>query len=333
MDAVWIIFPRSSEPAIGSCRIMRRAVAWSTKKTALRLTSIRRSQSAGVTSSNGLPWMIPALLKRTSRRPQRCQAASSIASMSPGRVTSAGTACWPSSAASFAAAPPSRSAMSTRAPSAANRLAHAAPIPLAPPVINTMRPVNVLFAMPGLWHRCHGGKGRGRTPGRGMAAPARSSWNKTRVRGTVGADDIWYDDGHVAAARGALRGGADDDWIRVGPTDRDRGPSPRTSTAAAAPSAGRPFRDDAPVRRQQLRESAARELRSSLHRAAFDEVRDADEHRPGGLRWMDLTEPARGSRADGTASGSGLVRAGVHHRVGRATTRSAGEAAALTLIE
>src|SRR6266446_1495076 len=317
MDAVWIIFPRSSEPAIGSCWIMRRAVAWSTKKTALRLTSIRRSQSAGVTSSNGLPWMIPALLKRTSRRPQRCQAASSIASMSPARVTSARTACWPSSAASFAAAPPSTSAMSTRAPSAANRLAHAAPIPLAPPVINTVRPVNVLFAMPGLWHQCHGGKCRGRTPGRGTAV----------------ADDIWYDDGHVAAARGALRGAADDDWIRVGPADRNRGASPRTSTSAAAPSAGRPLRDDAPVRLQPLRESAARELRSGLHRAAFDEVRDADEHWPGGLRWMDLTEHAGGSRADGTASGSGLVRAGVHHRVGRATTLSAGEAAALTLIE
>src|SRR5262249_3258798 len=176
-------------------------------------------------------------------------------------------------------------------------------------------------------------KGRETTPGRGMAAPAKQSWNKTRVRGTAVADDIWYDDDHVAAARGALRGGADDDWTRVGPADRDRGSSPRTSTAAAAPSAGRPVRDDAPVRLQQLLDSAARELRPSLHRAAFDEVRDADEHRPGGHGWMDLAEHAGGSRSDGTASGSGLVRSGVHHRVGRATTRSAGEAAALTLIE
>src|SRR6266849_3987616 len=60
------------------------------------------------------------------------------------RVTSARTAACPSSAASFSTPAPSRSARSSWAPSAASRRAEAAPIPLAAPVIRTVR----LFRFP-----------------------------------------------------------------------------------------------------------------------------------------------------------------------------------------
>src|SRR5712692_1944515 len=56
------------------------------------------------------------------------------------RVTSARTAACPSSAASFSTPGPSRSARSSFAPSAASLRAEAAPIPLAAPVIRTVRP-------------------------------------------------------------------------------------------------------------------------------------------------------------------------------------------------
>src|SRR5262249_25428467 len=103
---------------------------------------IIRSQSSSPISSRGLPWMMPALLNRTSRRPQRSYAVSSIRSMSARRVTSACTARPPSLAASRPAAAPSRSARSTRPPSAARRSAQAAPMPLAPPVIRIVRPAS-----------------------------------------------------------------------------------------------------------------------------------------------------------------------------------------------
>src|SRR5262249_955556 len=277
--------------------------------------------------------------KRTSRRPQRCQAASNIASMSAARVTSAATACWPRSAASFSAAPRSTSAMSTRAPSAANRLAHAAPIPLAPPVINTVRPAKALFVMPGIMAL------RPRRNGQEDAAISRSK-RLGGERGRPPSDcetrrppaarmlppNIWYDDGHVAAARRVLRGDGLDDWLRLRPANRDRGADARTSASTLDPDAERSVRDDTPARLQQLCSSTQLALRSRLHRAAVAEVRDTDQHRAVWSLRMGVTGHSGGSRADGMAQGSGLVRAGVHHRVGRTTTISSGEAAAFSLI-
>src|SRR4029077_13159149 len=60
--------------------------------------------------------------------------------MSSGFVTSARTATWPSSAASFSTPAPSTSASTSFAPSPASRRAHAAPMPRAAPVISTVRP-------------------------------------------------------------------------------------------------------------------------------------------------------------------------------------------------
>src|SRR2546422_10145349 len=63
-------------------------------------------------------------------------------SMSSPRVTSMRIATWPSSAANLSTPAPSKSASTSRAPSPASRRAHAAPMPRAAPVINTVRPAS-----------------------------------------------------------------------------------------------------------------------------------------------------------------------------------------------
>src|SRR3989442_4721021 len=57
-------------------------------------------------------------------------------------------ATGPSSAASLATPAPSRSASTSRAPSPASRRAHAAPMPRAAPVTNTVRPVSDIITPP-----------------------------------------------------------------------------------------------------------------------------------------------------------------------------------------
>src|SRR5690606_31099601 len=54
----------------------------------------------------------------------------------------------PTSSAIFAAASPSRSAMTTCAPARANARTHAAPIPLAPPVTRAFLPVRSVIVGP-----------------------------------------------------------------------------------------------------------------------------------------------------------------------------------------
>src|SRR5262245_48689015 len=68
-------------------------------------------------------------------------------SMSWRRVTSARTATWPSSAATFSTAG-SRSARTSFAPPAASRRAHAAPIPRAAPVMRIVRPSSCPIVAP-----------------------------------------------------------------------------------------------------------------------------------------------------------------------------------------
>src|SRR5215468_10813893 len=148
MEAVWMSLPRRSDPGMSSCRAMCRAAACSTKNAARRFTFITRSHSSPVTSNMGWTRMTPALLKSTSSRPQRRYTSSTIRSMSSFRVTSALTATWPSSPATFSTLAPSRSASTSRAPSAVSRRAAAAPMPLAAPVMSTVRPLRLGISSP-----------------------------------------------------------------------------------------------------------------------------------------------------------------------------------------
>src|SRR5690349_5222851 len=84
----------------------------------------------------------PALAKTTSIRPKRSSAAAASASTWSHSVTSQATAralSGPSSAARASSASRRRAASTTRSPPATARRAVAAPIPVEPPVITTMR--------------------------------------------------------------------------------------------------------------------------------------------------------------------------------------------------
>ena len=83
--------------------------------------------------------MIPAQVTRTSRRPVSI-AAATAASMSARNVTSQRIARPPIRSAVAPAAASSKSATTTWAPSAASRLAAAAPMPFAPPVTSAVFP-------------------------------------------------------------------------------------------------------------------------------------------------------------------------------------------------
>src|SRR3989454_3336501 len=111
--------------------------------TPFRLMLITRSQIASAVSTvpSSSAWKMPALLYRTCRPPNVSTANRTIASTSAGLETSARTnAAWPpADLISCAASSPVRavtSAITTLAPSAANRFAAVRPIPLAAPVIN-----------------------------------------------------------------------------------------------------------------------------------------------------------------------------------------------------
>src|SRR5215468_4995812 len=148
MEAVWMSLPRRSDPGMSSWRLFRSAAACSTKNAARRFTFITRSHSSPVTSNMDCTRMTPALLKSTSSRPQRRYTSSTIRSMSSFRVTSALMATWPSSPATFSTLAPSRSASTSRAPSAVSRRAAAAPMPLAAPVMSTVRPLRLGISSP-----------------------------------------------------------------------------------------------------------------------------------------------------------------------------------------
>src|SRR4051794_15642321 len=118
--------------------------------TEVRLTSCTRRQASSsvsrIESSSG--GEMPALLKRTSRPPNRSIAAAYIAWTSPGLVTSACTNSPSISAASAAPSSSARSATTTCAPSAANRRALARPMPLAAPVMTATLPSSLPATCP-----------------------------------------------------------------------------------------------------------------------------------------------------------------------------------------
>ena len=103
--------------------------------TPYRLTAIARSQSAGSESTNELALSQPALLTRTSTRPN-CSTTRLTIAWTPWRsVTSARIATAPGSACAVSLAlASSRSVTTTVAPSAASFPAMALPIPCPPPV-------------------------------------------------------------------------------------------------------------------------------------------------------------------------------------------------------
>src|SRR5215204_3618681 len=101
-----------------------------------------RSKSSSVVSSSGANWATPALTKSTSTRPYLSPTASNSPSMSARLAASERSArasppIWRAASASVRA---SRPVMTTRAPSRANSLAVARPIPEFPPVTTATLP-------------------------------------------------------------------------------------------------------------------------------------------------------------------------------------------------
>ena len=125
------------------CRFMTGAACLMPRKTPLSSTSNVMSYSSTLVLSIGpsAPPK-PALLKRQSSRPQRATAVSTAASTSVSSVTltCANAPSAPSSRASSCPLSSCMSAITTRAPSTANRRTVAAPIPLAPPVTSATLP-------------------------------------------------------------------------------------------------------------------------------------------------------------------------------------------------
>src|SRR5436190_16775439 len=108
-----------------------------------------RSKSASSSDSSGCGrWPMPALLTRMSRPSKRSIAVRTIASTSAAFVTSARTpaASRPSESATRIAPSPSRSATTTRAPSATNFLAMPSPNPDAAPVTMAIFPASRMRA-------------------------------------------------------------------------------------------------------------------------------------------------------------------------------------------
>src|ERR1700716_958931 len=104
-------------------------------------TAISRSHSSRGFSMNSRSTVQPAQLTRTSTPPRRCWASAAMAWTDSQEVTSVDTnSAPPASAAVRAPRSPSRSAISTRAPSAAKPRTTARPMLEAPPVTTTPRP-------------------------------------------------------------------------------------------------------------------------------------------------------------------------------------------------
>ena len=125
-------------------------VAWSAP---LKLTAIRRSQSAGSLSAKSARRSQPALLTSTSTGPTASATARTAASTATGSLTSAvaPSARPPALTISFAtvrALSPSRSAMPTAIPARARRSAMARPMPRPPPVTSATAPVNCASGAP-----------------------------------------------------------------------------------------------------------------------------------------------------------------------------------------
>ena len=126
-----IILPRSAG-------FMTRAACFMPKNTPLISTASERfHSSAGVVSIGPTAPTMPALLNIISSLPNRLTARSTSAATWSSCVTSqTAKAAWsPNCAAKASPGPRCISPMTTLQPSAINRLAVAAPMPIAPPVI------------------------------------------------------------------------------------------------------------------------------------------------------------------------------------------------------
>ncbi len=115
------------------------------KKIDLTLTAITRSHSSSVVSNTVARRIIPALLNRMSSPSNSSTVSRTARRQSAAWLTSQRIkmACPPSSLIVWTTLSPptsSRSAMATAAPSRANRVAVARPIPDAPPVISARFP-------------------------------------------------------------------------------------------------------------------------------------------------------------------------------------------------
>jgi len=125
-----------------ACATICRAAACATRNAPFRLTRSTASKSASEMSRKSAALMTAALFTSTSRAPNAATVAATMASTSAFDPTSQATnrALAPNSLAAASPASRATSAITTCAPSATKRPAHALPMPFAPPVISATLP-------------------------------------------------------------------------------------------------------------------------------------------------------------------------------------------------
>src|SRR5215471_9375595 len=136
---------------------------------AITLTCQLSAQFASVSS----PRATPAFAQNRSISPSTSLAAATSAATPSSLAASPGAAVPPHDCATCAEAPAFRSLTTTRAPSAANLRASAAPMPLPPPVTTTPAPLT--DSIPYSLHRSPWLQVCGLAPGLSRAAPPRGS--------------------------------------------------------------------------------------------------------------------------------------------------------------
>src|SRR5262249_54662535 len=204
------------------CRYMWRRPARHIRNTPVRFTPTTRCHSASDTSVAAFMDSRPAFACTTSSRPSVARMSSTIAPTAPASATSQPeyrasppaammslTVRWASSAAT--------SATMTRAPAAANAIADAAPIPVAPPETQTTWPVKLKVASAGLMTPSFSSVRRpGRRPGRRAVSPG---WLPRRLAGApeLGPDAVQH--GVVLTGRQRVRG--DEESVLPVGSDRD----------------------------------------------------------------------------------------------------------------
>ena len=144
---MWMIAPPRP------CATICLAAAWPVRKKPFRFTRTTRSKSSSSNSSTSAGWSTAALLIITSRPPWASTVLATSASTCARSPTSQETnvASPPASRRDCAAASPFSdwmSAMTTFAPSFANRRAHASPMPCAAPVTMADLPEWSMDALP-----------------------------------------------------------------------------------------------------------------------------------------------------------------------------------------
>ena len=165
------------EPPPRSC--IAGSTAWVTASTPRRLTPSTKSHSVLVGVDEEREAVGAGVVDEDVDRPERVAAAATAAA-DRGGVGDVERDRAPSISAATSRAPSrSRSAMATRAPSAASRRAVAAPMPDAPPVTSALRPSRRMTANPIL-------AALGRPRSRSSAPPARSGFGLALRLGRAG---------------------------------------------------------------------------------------------------------------------------------------------------